>query len=303
MNAGLTFFEITTAMGLAPLRPPRGRGGGPRGRHGRPARFDQRRPPLGIDHHQHLVLRPHPSARQHIGGDRPPRRPGSSSEAGRPSAGFRGGEARALDPPRGRAAALPDCTSWARTSVSTRSRPNLPVTRPTPFRVAAWTWRTDWGVMFRCRSWVRTRATMRRSPWRGSTSWPRRSRGWRSDRTPWPAPSRPCSGRRGSRSSAIGRSWSSTARKTAPRPWPSRIPSAPASRGVAHPGLRHHGRQGHLAASSSALLPIFDEVIAARFLENPRSLSPETIASAVLMLTGRAAHTAADPAEALELAR
>ena len=72
---------------------------------------------------------------------------------------------------------------------------------------------------------------------------------------------------------------------------------------AAHPGLRHDARQGPAGPAPGAPADLFDEVIATRYLENPRSLSPETIASAVLMLTGRTARTAADPAEALDLAR
>jgi dihydrofolate synthase/folylpolyglutamate synthase len=62
-------------------------------------------------------------------------------------------------------------------------------------------------------------------------------------------------------------------------------------------------RDKDLRGQLQALLPLFDEVIATRYVENPRSLSPETVVSAVLMLSGRSAHTAADPAEALDLAR
>ena len=62
-------------------------------------------------------------------------------------------------------------------------------------------------------------------------------------------------------------------------------------------------RDKDLPGQLQALLPLFDEVIATRYVENPRSLSPDTIASAVLMLSGRTAHTAAEPAEALELAQ
>jgi dihydrofolate synthase / folylpolyglutamate synthase len=50
-------------------------------------------------------------------------------------------------------------------------------------------------------------------------------------------------------------------------------------------------------------LPWFDEVIATRYVENPRSVPPDTIATAVFVLTGQTIRTAADPAEALELAR
>ena len=50
-------------------------------------------------------------------------------------------------------------------------------------------------------------------------------------------------------------------------------------------------------------MPLFDEVIATRYVENPRSLPTETVADAVLMLDGRTIQIAEHPAEALELAR
>lgn len=62
-------------------------------------------------------------------------------------------------------------------------------------------------------------------------------------------------------------------------------------------------RDKDLRGQLQALLPLFDEVIVTRYRENPRSLSLETCASAVLMLSGRTARTAADPADALALAR
>jgi dihydrofolate synthase/folylpolyglutamate synthase len=52
-----------------------------------------------------------------------------------------------------------------------------------------------------------------------------------------------------------------------------------------------------------ALLPHFDTVIATRYVENPRSVAPETIVAAVSELNGQSIPIAADPAEALEVAR
>ena len=52
-----------------------------------------------------------------------------------------------------------------------------------------------------------------------------------------------------------------------------------------------------------ALLPLFDVVIATRYIENARAVAPEDVAAAVFDLSGHAALIAADPAEALELAR
>jgi dihydrofolate synthase/folylpolyglutamate synthase len=52
-----------------------------------------------------------------------------------------------------------------------------------------------------------------------------------------------------------------------------------------------------------ALLPLFEVVIATRYVKNPRSVSPEDIAAAVLAIDGQGARVTSEPAEALELAR
>jgi dihydrofolate synthase/folylpolyglutamate synthase len=44
-------------------------------------------------------------------------------------------------------------------------------------------------------------------------------------------------------------------------------------------------------------------IIATRYVENPRSVAPETIAAATMELADCSAHIASDPAEALDLAR
>jgi dihydrofolate synthase / folylpolyglutamate synthase len=62
-------------------------------------------------------------------------------------------------------------------------------------------------------------------------------------------------------------------------------------------------REKDLPGQLLALLPLFDEVIATRYLENPRSMPTDTIAAAGLMLTGQSIRTTEDPAEALDLAR
>ena len=51
------------------------------------------------------------------------------------------------------------------------------------------------------------------------------------------------------------------------------------------------------------LLPCFDTIIATRYVENPRSVPPESIADHVLAMTGRPVRIAPEPAEALALAR
>jgi dihydrofolate synthase/folylpolyglutamate synthase len=48
---------------------------------------------------------------------------------------------------------------------------------------------------------------------------------------------------------------------------------------------------------------MFDTLIAARYVENPRAVNPEDVAAAIESLGGRVAAIAADPAEALAAAR
>ncbi len=62
-------------------------------------------------------------------------------------------------------------------------------------------------------------------------------------------------------------------------------------------------RDKDLKGQLRALIPLFDTLIATRFVENPRAFPPEDIAAAIHALDGRASLIAADPAEALALAR
>jgi dihydrofolate synthase/folylpolyglutamate synthase len=52
-----------------------------------------------------------------------------------------------------------------------------------------------------------------------------------------------------------------------------------------------------------ALLPLFDTLIATRYVEIPRSVAPEDIAAAIVEIDGRAARITRGPAEALDLGR
>jgi len=52
-----------------------------------------------------------------------------------------------------------------------------------------------------------------------------------------------------------------------------------------------------------ALLPLFDVVIATRYVENPRSVPPEQIAAIVSQASDATLWTAAEPREALAIAR
>jgi dihydrofolate synthase/folylpolyglutamate synthase len=176
------------------------------------------------------------------------------------------------------------------------------VTRPTPFRVAVRTWRTDWGTIdlpllgphqahnaavalaaFDVLAEVQPRlAVARDDVVRGFAT------------IKWPARvevlgQRPLLVIDGAHNGASAEALADTLRTCFPA----------TRRTLIFSTTRDKDLQGQL----QALLPLFDEVIATRYRENPRSLSSETIVSAVLMLTGRTAHIAADPAEALELAR
>jgi dihydrofolate synthase/folylpolyglutamate synthase len=61
-------------------------------------------------------------------------------------------------------------------------------------------------------------------------------------------------------------------------------------------------RDKDLSGQLRTLLPLFDDVIATRYVENPRSVVPEMIAATVFDLTGRTIPATVDPADALELA-
>jgi dihydrofolate synthase/folylpolyglutamate synthase len=62
-------------------------------------------------------------------------------------------------------------------------------------------------------------------------------------------------------------------------------------------------RDKDLTGQLRALLPLFDEVIATRYVENPRAVVPEEVAAAVAGLSGGSIEVTDDPASALELAR
>ena len=179
--------------------------------------------------------------------------------------------------------------------------PDLPLARPTPYRVAAWTWRTDWGTItlpllgphqahnaavalagLDALAEVQPRLAVGRDDVvRGFAT------------LKWPARvevlgHRPLLVIDGAHNGASAVALADSLRACFP----------PTRRTLVFGTSRDKDIRGQL----QALLPMFDEVIATRFLENPRSLSPETIASAVLMLSGRTAHTATDPPDALDLA-
>ncbi|MGP0064165.1 MAG: bifunctional folylpolyglutamate synthase/dihydrofolate synthase [Isosphaeraceae bacterium] len=180
--------------------------------------------------------------------------------------------------------------------------PELPLVRPTACRVAVRTWRTDWGcftlpllgphqghnaavalagldVLAEERPDL---AVSRNDVVRGFAG------------LKWPARveilgQRPCLVIDGAHNAASAIALSETLRTCFPQ----------TRRTLVFGTTREKDLQGQLLA----LLPLFDEVIATRYLENPRAMPTETIAAAGLMLTGQTIRTTEDPAEALELAR
>jgi dihydrofolate synthase/folylpolyglutamate synthase len=62
-------------------------------------------------------------------------------------------------------------------------------------------------------------------------------------------------------------------------------------------------REKDLNGQLQALLPLASTVIATRYVENPRSVPPEEVAEAVRSFDGREVPLAADPTEALAIAR
>ena len=62
-------------------------------------------------------------------------------------------------------------------------------------------------------------------------------------------------------------------------------------------------RDKDLDGQLKVLLPCFDTIIATRYVENPRSVAPESIADRILELTGTPIRVAPEPAQAIALAR
>ena len=262
--------------GPAPLRQADGGRGRAGGRARRPARLDELRPAGGLGHHDDLA-RPHPAARHDPGGDR-------GREGGHPQArrhrrqrrasGERGRRSIA-SPRRGRRASMRDRHGL---SAIECLPPERPLRGPTPCRVRrVETWRPT-GDRSTCRCSAPTRRTTRPWRWRPSTPWPSAGssstagdveRGWASLRLAGP--------RRGLRGIALGRDRRRPQRRLGRGA--RRDPARLLPRAASHPRLRHDPRQGP-AGPAAALLPLFDRVIATRYVENPRSVPPEEVASA-----------------------
>ena len=60
-------------------------------------------------------------------------------------------------------------------------------------------------------------------------------------------------------------------------------------------------RDKDLPGQLKALLPCFETFIATKYVENPRAVPPKLIADQILAMSGRTAHIAAGPAQALAL--
>ncbi len=180
--------------------------------------------------------------------------------------------------------------------------PEPPVTRPTPCRVAARTWRSDWGTIdlpllgphqahnaavalagLDVLAEVQPHLTVSRDAV---------ARGFAG--LEWPARVEVCGQRPwlvidGAHNGASAVALAETLRMCFP----------PCRRTLVFGTTREKDLSGQLRA----LLPWFDEVIATQYIENPRSVSPDKIAAAALLLTERSIRTTEHPAEALELAR
>jgi dihydrofolate synthase / folylpolyglutamate synthase len=180
--------------------------------------------------------------------------------------------------------------------------PEFPLTRPTPCRVAVRTWRTDWGTFNlpllgphqAHNAAVALAGLDVLAEERPNLAINRDDviRGFAALK--WPARveilgQRPCLVIDGAHNAASAVALVETLRTCFPQ----------TRRTLVFGTTREKDLQGQLLA----LLPLFDEVIATRYLENPRSMPTELIAAAGLMLTGQTIRTTEHPAEALELAR
>ncbi len=178
--------------------------------------------------------------------------------------------------------------------------PAPPVTRPTPGRVSVRTWQTDWGTLdlpllgaHQARNATVALATLDVLAGEGVTI-----------------------GREAVRRGFAALTWPARVEVMGERPWivvdgAHNVASAealaetlttcfpPTSRTLVFGTTRDKDLKGQLRA----LLPGTDAVVATRYVENPRSVSPEEVAEAVRSLGGPKVVTAVNPAEALASAR
>ena len=196
------------------------------------------------------------------------------------------------------------CTSWARISGTKPSRPSRPWSAPPPGSSTARTWRTDWGTLELAAARAPPGPQRGGRPGGARSCWPRSSRAWPSAAMTSSAGSPRCGGRPGSRSS-VEDPWlvidgAHNAASAAALAETLRTCFPPARRTLSSAPPATKDLEGQL----QALLPCFDDVIATRYVENPRSVPPEDDRrGCIFELTGHSVRTTADPAEALELAR
>jgi dihydrofolate synthase/folylpolyglutamate synthase len=180
--------------------------------------------------------------------------------------------------------------------------PEPPLGRPTPCRVAAWTWRTDWGT-FRLPLLGAHQAHNAAVAMAGldvlaevhphlAVGRDAVTRGF--DRLEWPGRVELCGQRPwlvidGAHNDASAAALAEALCLCFP----------PCQRTLVFGTTREKDLTGQLRA----LLPWFDEVIATRYVENPRSVAPDKVAAAAMMLGEHPVRTTEHPAEALELAR
>lgn len=178
--------------------------------------------------------------------------------------------------------------------------PAPPLDRPTPGRVAVQTWRTDWGSLelpllgpHQASNAATALATLDALAERGLVVGPEAAtRGLAGLRFPARVEvlgERPWVVVDGAHNVASAEALAATLRANFP----------PSRRTLVFGTSRDKDLDGQLRA----LLPLFDEVVATRYVENPRAVAPAEVAEAVATLAGRPAAVASDPSEALDAAR
>lgn len=180
------------------------------------------------------------------------------------------------------------------------SPPRPPLTRPTAGHVDVKTWRTDWGTLdvplfgaHQAANAAVALATLDALAEEGVViSRDAVARGFANLR--WPARvevlgERPWLIIDGAHNVASAEALAETVRTCFP----------PAPRTLVFGTTRDKDLRGQLRA----LLPAFDALITTRYIENPRSVSPAEVAEAIRALDGRTALISTDPAEALAIAR
>ena len=198
---------------------------------------------------------------------------------GRPAvSGERGAEARAVIRRVARAAALPVFARSARDFRYEFLPPGPPLTRPTAGRVAVRTWRTDWGTLTLPLLGAAPGAQRRGGP--GGARRPGRAGAGR--------------GPRGRRPRVRRAALAGAGRGARRVPWlvidgAHNVASAEAlaetladllPAGASHARFRHDPRKGP-SRPAPRLAPGSSTVVATRYVENPRSVPPEEVASVV----------------------